>query len=196
MKTIITLVALLSLSAFAAKEKPMITTYTVETDDSKVAWVGKKVTGQHNGTLDVKSGSLNFVGDELVNGEVVVDINSLKVEDITDSEYNAKFIGHMKSEDFFNTAKFPEAKLVIKKAKKTAKGYNVKGELTLLGTTKPVDFTAEVKKSDDKVEGTTKLVLDRTKWGLKYGSTSFFKGLGDKAIDNKFELTVNLTAEK
>src|SRR5690606_30335434 len=97
----------------------------------------------------VKSGKITVNGDQITAGEVVVDMNSLTSTDITDPEYNGKFIGHMKSEDFFNTAKYPEAKLVIKSSKKVEKGLEVKGDMTILGQSKPVTFIAtNIKKTD------------------------------------------------
>lgn len=193
MKTLIAAVfAVSTMSAFAAA-----TTYNVDPAASKITYVGRKVTGEHTGNLTIKSGNLVVDGDALTGGEVVVDMNSLTSNDLTDKEYNTKYVGHMKSPDFFNTEKFPESKLVIKSSKKTKNGLEVTGDLTMIGSTQPVTFTVtDWKKTDSSVSGKSKLVLDRTKWGLKYGSDSFFKGLGDKAIKNEFELTVDLTAKK
>ena len=172
-------------------------TYKVDPAASKVTYVGKKVTGEHTGNVTIKSGNLVVEGETLKGGEVVVDMNSLTSTDLTDKDYNAKYVGHMKSPDFFNTEKYPESKLVIKSSKKTDKGLEVNGDLTMIGSTQPVTFTVtDWKKTDSQVSGKSKLVLDRTKWGLKYGSASFFKSLGDKAINNDFELTVDLTAKK
>ncbi len=174
------------------------TTYKVDTAASKVTYVGKKVTGEHTGNVTIKSGNIVLGKDDtLKGGEIVVDMNSLTSTDITDKDYNAKYVGHMKSADFFNTEKFPESKLLIKSSKKTEKGLEVNGDLTMLGETKPITFViAELKKTASELSGKSTLVLDRTVWGLKYGSDSFFKGLGDKAIKNEFNLTVDLTAKK
>lgn len=193
MKTLIAAVlAVTSLtSAFAAD------TYKVDPAASKVTYVGKKVTGEHTGNVTVKSGNLVVDGDKLSGGEVVVDMNSLTSTDLTDKDYNAKYVGHMKSPDFFNTEKFPESKLVIKESKKTDKGLEVKGDLTMIGQTQPVTFTVtDWKKDGNTVSGKSNLVLNRTKWGLKYGSASFFKSIGDKAINDEFTLAVDLTAKK
>ena len=118
MKTLIAAVFAVSTitGAFAAD------TYKVDTQASKVTYVGKKVTGEHTGNVTIKSGSLVVDGDKLTGGEIVVDMNSLTSTDLTDKEYNAKYVGHMKSPDFFNTEKYPESKLVIKSSKKTDKG--------------------------------------------------------------------------
>ena len=172
-------------------------TYKVDPATSKITYLGKKVTGEHTGNVTVKNGNLVVKNDVLAGGEVIVDMNSLTSTDLMDKDYNAKYVGHMKSPDFFNTEKFPESKLVIKNSKKTDKGLEVNGDLTMLGETKPVTFTvADWKKTDSTVSGKSTLILDRTLWGLKYGSDSFFKGLGDKAIKNEFNLTVDLTAKK
>lgn len=191
MKTLLAaVIAFSSLGAFAQ-------TFNLDTSASKIVYVGKKVTGEHTGNVTAKKGSLIFKGEELVGGEIIADMNTITSTDITNAEYNKKYVDHMKSADFFNTEKFPEAKLVIKSSKKTDKGIEVKGDLTMLGNTKPVDFVVtDLKKTDSSVTGKSNLKLNRTLWGLKYGSGSFFKGLGDKAIDDEFTLSVELTAKK
>jgi polyisoprenoid-binding protein YceI len=188
-KFIASIIALSTITAFGQ-------TYSVDSSASKITYVGKKVTGEHTGTLTLKSGSLTFKGDTISAGEFVADMNSLTSTDITDKEYNAKYVSHMKSPDFFNTEKHPESKLVIKSSKKTKNGLEVSGDLTMLGETKPVSFVVtDLKKTDAGVTGKSNLTLNRTQWGLKYGSTSFFKGLGDKAIHDDFTLAVELSAK-
>lgn len=188
-KLIVVGLALFSLAAAAQ-------TYKVDTAKSKIEWLGKKVTGQHNGAISAKAGSLTFKGADLTGGEIVVDTNTITCADITDAEYNAKFIGHMKSPDFFDVAKYPEAKMVIKSVKKAKTGYDVTADFTLLGTTAPITFNAEIAKTDASATIKSKFKFDRTKWNLKYGSSNFFKGLGDKAIHDDVELTVDVIATK
>lgn len=189
-KFIVAVLALSTVSSFAQ-------TFKVDPALSKIVYVGKKVTGEHTGTITLKSGSVTLKGDEIEKGEFVADMNSLTSTDITDPEYNKKYVVHMTSPDFFDTSKYPESKLVINSSKKTAKGLEVKGNLTLLGQTKPVAFTVTVvKKTDSEFSGKSNLTLNRTNWGLKYGSTSFFKGLGDKAINDEFTLAVEIAAKK
>ncbi len=186
-KLIVVALSLVSLTAFAQ-------TYKVDTAKTKIEWLGKKVTGQHNGTISAKSGSLVFKEAELTGGEIIVDVNSMTCTDLTDPEYNAKFLGHMKSADFFDVAKYPEAKMVIKSVKKAKKGYDVTVDFNLVGNTAPLTFNAEITKSDKVATIKSKFKFDRTKWNLKYGSSNFFKGLGDKAINDDVELTVDLAA--
>lgn len=188
MKTLIAAVfAISTVGAFAQ-------TYNVDPAASKITYIGKKVTGEHTGNLTVKSGTLIAKGEELT-GEIVADMNSLTSTDITDKGYNEKYVTHMKSADFFDTAKYPTSTLKIKSSKKTDKGLEVQGDLTMIGQTRPVTFlVTDFKKTDKTVSGKTSMTLNRTQWGLKYGSSSFIKGLGDKAINDEFTLSVDLAA--
>lgn len=171
--------------------------YKIDSPASSIKWVGKKVTGQHTGTLAVKAGTLTFTGDVLTAGEVNVDMNTLAVTDIPASdEDNGKLVGHLKSPDFFNVAKYPDAKLVITGSTKTKDGYKVKGNLTFLGKTNPIEFDAKIVKTDASVNTKADVAINRTKWDLKYGSGSFFKSLGDKAINDEFTISVDITAKK
>ncbi|MDI1305369.1 MAG: YceI family protein, partial [bacterium] len=97
--------------------------------------------------------------------------------------------GHLKSEDFFGTEKFPTSTLVFKKVvAKSANVYTVTGDLTIKGKTNSITFDLATTANS----ATTALKIDRTKYDIKYGSGSFFDNLGDKAISDEFELTVAL----
>lgn len=196
MKTFLALALAISTTAFA-QNKPMTQTYNVDTAATKIVYVGKKVTGQHTGNINAKNGKLTFQGEEITGGEVVVDMNTITSTDITDKDTNAKYLGHIKSADFFDVAKYPEAKIVIKNSKKTSKGLEVTGDLTFIGKTNPITFlVTDLKKSADGVTAKSNVTINRTKWGLVYGSGSFIKGLGDKAIHDEFTLAIDLSAKK
>ena len=163
-------------------------TKNINTTTSTVEWVGKKVTGQHNGTVNFKDGALIFKGKKLKGGIFTVDMTSLTATDLS-GEYQGKLNGHLKADDFFGTEKFPTAKLIFKKiGTKSANVYTVAADLTIKGITKPVVF-------DITVNGNTATAafnVDRTKYGIKYNSKSFFESIGDKAIYDEFELKVAL----
>lgn len=171
-------------------------TFKADASKSTILWVGKKVTGQHDGAVKLTSGTITLDGDKVKAGTFEVDMNSITCKDLT-GEYNDKLIGHLKSEDFFSTAKFPKATLVIKEGVKDANGsYQLKGDLTIKGTTKPISFPATLKKDGGTLTGTATVVVDRTLYDIRYGSKSFFDNLGDKAIDNEFTLSINIVASK
>ena len=161
-------------------------------EKSEVTWLGKKVTGRHHGTINLKSGTLKLENDVLVSGKFVIDMTSIKNIDLTDAETNGNLVGHLKSDDFFSVESFPEATLVIA-GKATFEGNKarVKGDLTIKGTTNPVEFDV-VRKGD--VYQTT-VTVNRAKYNVRYGSKSFFNDLGDKVIYDNFEIGAKLVVQ-
>lgn len=168
-------------------------TMDLNLDKSKVEWTGKKVTGEHNGTVMLKSGQLMMKGSELVGGEFVMDMGSITNTDITDDKYRSKLEKHLKSEDFFGVTKFPESKFVIKESKNLKDGkLLVKGEISIKGITKPLEFEVTSHKHGDSYHMSGLILIDRTQFDIKYGSGSFFDNLGDKTIHDNFELKFDL----
>jgi len=160
----------------------------VKTETSTITWKAYKVTGSHYGTVDLKSGSLVFDGDKLTGGEFEADMTTLVATDL-EGESKGKLEGHLKSDDFFGTEKHTAAKLVFTKVEPTGKNsYEVTGDLTIKGVSKPVTFDVSVYGS----KATATVKVDRTAYDIKYGSGSFFDNLGDKAIYDEFDLVVDL----
>ena len=178
--------ALLFMNAFSQDKLNAVT------DQSKLAWLGEKVTGQHTGTINLKSGWINWKDNKIVSGEFDIDMASLK-----DSESNERLEGHLKSDDFFGVEKFPVAKLIITGSTPFDKGTGtVSGTLTIKGVANPIGFKAALQKKDDGLWFFANIVVDRTKYNIKYGSGSFFDNLGDKTIFDEFKLKVNLFVKK
>ncbi|WP_316830947.1 YceI family protein [Pedobacter aquatilis] len=184
-------VAVVSLSAFTTIKKPVA--YTVDAAKSTITWIGKKVTGSHNGTIALQSGTLNVDGKKVTGGTFTIDMNSIK-----DADGSAKLEGHLKADDFFGTAKFPTSTFVITKVDGSGAAVTVTGNLTIKGITKPLSFPATVTVNADGTVSALagKITVDRTKYDIRYGSKSFFDSIGDKAIDDNFELAVKLVAKK
>ncbi|WP_289061924.1 YceI family protein [uncultured Zobellia sp.] len=160
----------------------------VKTDASTITWKAYKVTGSHYGTVNLKSGTLIFDGDKLTGGEFEADMTTLVATDL-EGESKGKLEGHLKSADFFATEKHTAAKLVFTNVKATGKNaYEVTGDLTIKGITKPVTFDVSVYGS----KATASVKVDRTAYDIKYGSGSFFENLGDKTIYDEFDLVVDL----
>jgi polyisoprenoid-binding protein YceI len=161
---------------------------TADTDKTKLLWLGEKVTGQHTGTINLKSGWLIWQDNKISSGEFSIDMASLK-----DSENNERLEGHLKSVDFFGVEKFPTAKLVITGSTSFDKGNGVvSGTLTIKDITNPIEFKAAMQKKDDGLWFFANIVVDRTKYNIRYGSGSFFENLGDKTIYDEFKLKVSL----
>ena len=173
------------------------TDYNVDKSASTVKWEAKKVTGQHNGTISFANGSISAKKGTITGGTLVIDMKSIVDVDLTDAGYNAKLIGHLSSDDFFGVEKFPTATLVVKKATAiSGDDYKIAGDLTIKGVTNPFEFTAKVKQSDDNLNAEGTMTINRAKFGVKYGSSSFFQGLGDKVIYDDFTLAFSIVAQK
>ena len=166
-----------------AKEKK-----EVKTDASSVTWKAYKVTGSHTGTVALKSGALMFDGDKLTGGEFVVDMPTL-VSTGMEGDSKGKLEGHLKSDDFFGVDNHATSKLVFTEVTSTGKNsYEVTGDLTIKGITKPVTFDVSIYGS----KATATVKVDRTNYDVKFRSGSFFEDLGDKMIYDEFDLVVDL----
>lgn len=176
---------------------PPASKFKVDTKASTLTWLGKKVTGQHTGTIGISSGELIGEGKSIKEGSFEIDVNSLTVTDIADPGSNAKLVGHLKADDFFGVSKFPKATFVISSiSPKSGNDYTVKGKLTIKGKTNDIEFPAAITNDGKKVTANAKIVVDRTKFDIRYGSKTFFENIGDKAISDEFELTLKLVANQ
>jgi len=202
-------VAVLSAAPAASAQKmnsaKMATTapaYKLQSQLSTLGWEGKAVTHGHNGSMDFTDGELLVKDNALVGGTVTVNMKSLKCLDIKDDESQGKFVGHMTSDDFFGVEKFPTStfKIVsitpIKGAAKDAENATIAGDMTIKGVTQRSSFPAKVGVKDGVAAASGKVTIDRTKFGLRYGSKTFFDSIGDKAIYDTFDLSFNVIAKK
>ena len=175
-------------TALAHTEPAEVEKKEVNAEKSTVSWKAYKVTGSHNGVVELKSGALMFEDGALTGGEFVVDMTSLIATDL-EGDSKAKLEGHLKSDDFFGVASHPTSKLVFTEVKSTGKNsYEVTGDLTIKGITKPVTFDVSVYGS----KATATMKVDRAQYDVRYGSGSFFDNLGDKTIYDEFDLVVDL----
>lgn len=170
--------------------------FKVNSENSLVEWIGRKITGAHNGTIEVKEGNFNFENNILSSGKFVINTRSIKILDIDDSETNAQFANHLASDDFFNSDQFPDAVFEIKHAEPGENNfYHVTGDLTIKGITHFLETTLQIVKTDNVTVLDTKIVIDRTKFNIKFRSSNFFSNLGDTLIYNNFDLNVHLVAD-
>ncbi len=154
--------------------------------------VGKK----HHGTVGLKQADITVDKNTPVGGTFIVDMRSISSEDLT-GDMKAMLEKHLKSPDFFNVDTFPTARLVVTKLQlKSGKTYTVSANLTIKDKTNPITFEASIDFNGKQLKAqASQLVIDRAKWDVRYGSTSFFKGLADKAIKDEMTFDVSIEAE-
>jgi polyisoprenoid-binding protein YceI len=162
------------------------TTYELDTKASVIQWTGSKITGSHTGKVFLKSGSFQASGDAITGGKFVIDMPTIVDEDLT-GEYKAKLEAHLKDTDFFEVGKFPEGIFEIASVTKTDTGYDVRGNLTLKGITKGIQFPAAIEFDNGKpVSAKGNAKINRQQWGIVY------KGKPDDLISDTIELDLNL----
>lgn len=172
-------------------------TYNLDTEVTKLEWVGKKVGGQHNGTVNFVSGNLIVANGVLTGGEFTVDMNSIVCLDLTDDS-NAKLVGHLKSADFFGVDSFPQAKMMITRVESIeGNSYKVTANLTIKNITNEVNFvTRVIQMGDEVLMAEASFNVDRTKYGIKFKSKSFFSEFADNFIHDDMYFNVRLITKQ
>ncbi len=181
--------------------------YAIDAAVSKIYWTGTKPTGSHTGTINIAKGKLDAVGSDISGGQFMIDMNTITNTDMAagdgkeDLEAHLKGTAEEKADHFFNVAKYPDATFVISKVEKAATGgvatHNITGDLTLKGKTKSITFPASVVIAGDKINATAPaFTINRTEWGVNYGSKSIFDDLKDKYINDDISLNIEMQANK
>lgn len=172
------------------------TTVELDLEKSLVTWVGTKPVGKHNGTFNLKEGSIALEDGKIVGGKYIIDIKSMKDLDLDDKKMNKKLVGHLLSAEFFEVDEFPEATFEIVEVKKGFEAteeredldeeyiladptHTVTGNLELKGVKKSITFPAKIEVDGEKVSAKAKFNINRKDWGMDYGTD---ESLGDNFI--------------
>jgi len=175
------------------------TTYQVDPDASSIGWKGEKIASSHQGHVGVKSGSVTVGDDGQVTGaDITIDMTAMTNDDIKRPGGGDRLVGHLKSDDFFGVTSYPTASFSLTGAAAAtgADGstHTLTGDLTIKGQSHSVSFPGTISVADDKATASGTLTIDRTKWGIRYGSGSFVDNLGDRAILDDITLTIAIQA--
>lgn len=155
-------------SAAEPKSAPtgVTTTYVFDQSGSKVEWTGSKVSAKHEGGFKTFKGTVSLVDQAPEKSSVNVEIDTSSL--YTDGD---KLLAHLKSPDFFDTAKFPKATFAsteVTKGGEKGASHTVKGNLTLHGVTKNITFPATIKTTASGVDVDAEFAINRKDFGLVY----------------------------
>ncbi len=179
----------ISISVFAANGEGEKAVYKVDTNASKVQWTAAKVTGEHTGHLNIAEGEVHVADKQVVGAKVKMDMTSIDCTDLS-GEWKDKLVGHLKSDDFFSVDKYPHATFTIS----SVENNQVKGALTIKGIEHEISFPAEINVNGNALSASGTATIDRTRYDIKYGSGKFFSDLGDRMIDDEFQIKFELKA--
>lgn len=177
--------------------------YEIDQAASAAEWMGGNLFNRHVGTVQLGPGSIDLKDGFLAGGHLTVDMTTLRCTDIADPALNAHLVAHLKSDDFFSTEKYPNAEFHILAAsirsgvKPDEPNYQIRGDLTLRGVTKPLDLSAVVaRKSEGAFAAQARLDIDRTLWGSVYGSAKFFGRLGEHLVNDVVHLYLKVVTKE
>lgn len=173
-------------------------TYAADLTGSVIEWKGFKPTGTHNGNIMIKGGQFSINDGAIESGSFTIDMNSIVNLDIpADKEMNGKLVGHLKSADFFDVEKYPEANFEVTGVETVDGKTMLSGNLKLKEKENKITFPVSMTTEGDQVTLSSEtFTIDRSKWDVKYGSKSFFDDLGDKFINDDIELKITVKANK
>jgi len=171
-------------------------TLLVDKNIAEINWVGKKVTGEHDGSINIANGWIVIDKNTILNGLVTMDMTTITNEDIESPEWRNKLEAHLKNEDFFHVDSFPTSQLQFLKPQSFLLSdttlNTLSAELTIRGITHPVQIPCIVTREQDRFRASGELKIDRTLFNVKYGSGKFFDDLGDRMIYDEFTIKFDL----
>ena len=137
--------------------------YAITPATSKVEWTGSKVTGSHDGSFTAFSGTIDYAG-AIEKSTVTIDIDTTSI-----TTTPQMLLDHLKSPDFFDTAKYPKAQFVSTSiVQKEGTTYTVTGNLDLHGVKKAITFPATITANADAVEAKATFSINRKDFGINY----------------------------
>jgi polyisoprenoid-binding protein YceI len=175
-------------------------TYRIDAGKSLVEWTGRNIASAHRGTIRVSGGEIRAAHGRFREGEVALDMNSIADTDIENPAMRQMLEAHLKSDDFFDTARYPVAKFLLREltpipgSTPGMPNYSVRGMLTMKGTENPVEFLAAIGTNENEVVAQADFDMDRTKWNVLYGSGKFFERLGKHLVNDLISIQLRIVA--
>lgn len=174
--------------------------YTADTASSALTWTAHKtlIAGYTDtGAISLKDGSVKVESGQIMTGQFVVDMTSIKVGSTSNTKGTVTMLEkHLKSADFFDVVKFATSSLMVNKIEMIGGQYIARGDLTIKGITNPIEFPVILAQIGDSISVTGEAVVDRTKWDVRYGSDKFFDNLANNVIDDNFTLKFDIKLGK
>lgn len=138
----------------------------ISPDNSKVEFVGAKVTRSHNGSFKSFNGTIDLVNNSIEQSHVTIDIDAASI--VADE---ADLTKHLKTPDFFDVAKYPKATFSSTKIEPAAAGgatHAVTGNIELHGVKKSITFPATIQLAADVVSVNAEFSINRKDFGIVY----------------------------
>ena len=172
-------------------------TLIIDIENSRIDWIGRKITGEHFGTLNLSDGFVIWNGKSITGGKIIFDMTSIKNTDIESLEWKKKLEKHLMAEDFFFADSFPHAILEIKNHRQSIDDQSenidqIIADLTIRGITHEISIPLQISRVNSIFNTEGNINVNRTLFNIKYKSGTFFEDLGDRMIHDDFTVQFSL----
>lgn len=186
-------------SAGKTAPEPVSGRFVLDEDSSRARWIGRNLLNHHEGELRLSSGQVTLEGGVPREGFVEFDMTQIRCLDLTDPDLNRALIRHLEDEDFFAVERYPKARIDLRRAEALPEAtpgspnLRITGVLDLRGRQNEVSFDAVSGTSPDgRWALQSSLQIDRTRWGVLYGSGKFFKDVAGHLVNDEIGLELKL----
>ncbi len=162
---------------------------SISTEKSSLSWTGKAAFNAYSltGTLKVKRGTLTIENDSIKALKITIDMKSLDHE-------NSDLKAHLSGKDFFEVKTYIEATYMQTQPIAIINGEAlIIGKMNIKSITKTECFIIKI--NEDYSSFSFDISIDRTSYGVKFNSPSFFKKMKENAIADEFKLKGDLRLE-
>ena len=178
--------------------------YPIDPKASTLEWTGRNLTGKHHGTIALlPGGKITLKGGRVTGGSITLDMATISSSDLAGSPMQQVLEGHLKSDDFFHVALYPQAQIFIDAMEEIADAapgnanYTVRARLRLKDVENRIVFPAQVGPSPE-AEGAlvarANFDFDRTEWNVRYGSGKFYEKLGKHLVSDLISVELKIVA--
>lgn len=170
--------------AAEAEAAPPRERLAVTPENSRIEWVGSKVTGRHDGGFRAFSGHVELDPADATRSSIAIEIDATSIW--SDDE---RLTGHLRNDDFFDVENHPTAQFRTTEIRAGAEGdatHTLVGDLTLRGTTQRISFPAQVNVTDSSVTARAEFSINRMDFGVSYA------GRADDLIRPEVVIKLNL----
>lgn len=195
-----------SYSCKEKKEKPIAAAtedngipLSVDTDSSTIYWTGFGPKAEHHGTLKLKEGILYVIGNKIKLGGFTINMNTIKCTSISNEKDRLKLEKHLDRGDFFDIVRFPDAQFTVTHCDEIADEdsitHRISGRLEMKGFERTVSFDTKVTKDGNVYKAVTRpFKIDRTQWGIYYGSNTIYDEMQSSIVKDSIEIKVEIVA--
>ncbi|MCB1231995.1 MAG: YceI family protein [Verrucomicrobiae bacterium] len=177
-------------------------TVPLDLKESKLEWFGRNLLNKHWGSIGLRNGELTFRDGQIISGRISVDMTDIRCADLYGDPLHDVLVTHLQSDDFFDVTRYSKAVFEIGAvtriagAREGAPNYRVVGNLTMRGVTAPIEFDMVAGLTPDgKAAAQASFSIDRTRWGVIYGSGKFFHRLAGHLVNDEIEFQIRMVTE-